>query len=166
MQSFTKHSVLIDRPIEEVFDLITTVKYWPEWHPSSLETWGQTETPAKIGDEATERVQIGAIKGEITWVVSRYNRPWLWEITATEIKLPLMSKGSTKIVYDLARSEKEVLFVRTHSYQMPTALTRFYDRVRFRNKLNTDSGHGIVRIKEMVEKILPESGLDPNPDPT
>ena len=157
MSTFTKHSIIIERPIEEVFDLITTVKYWPEWHPSSLESWGQIETPAKLGDEATERVKIGAVGGEITWVVSQYNRPWLWEITATEIKLPLMSKGTTKIVYDLAQSEKGVLFVRTHHYQMPSALTRVYDRLRFHRKLDTDSGHGIVRIKEMVEKILPAS---------
>ncbi len=28
--------VRIDGPAEQVFDLVTTTKYWPEWHPRRL----------------------------------------------------------------------------------------------------------------------------------
>jgi hypothetical protein len=27
---------IIDRPIEAVFEFVTTARYWPQWHPAAL----------------------------------------------------------------------------------------------------------------------------------
>src|SRR5262245_8578270 len=53
------NSVRIDGAVEQVFDLVTTTKYWPQWHPATVGVGGVTERPIALGDVIHERARIG-----------------------------------------------------------------------------------------------------------
>jgi len=43
------NQVTIGGPPERVFDLVTTARYWPDWHPATLAVGGVTERPMALG---------------------------------------------------------------------------------------------------------------------
>src|SRR5215510_8472373 len=69
------NTVRIDGPIEQVFDLVTTTKYWPEWHPATVGVGGVTERPVALGDVVRERALIGGRMYEGDWTVAEHVRP-------------------------------------------------------------------------------------------
>jgi hypothetical protein len=61
------HHFVADRPIDAVFDVATTARFWPEWHPATRGVEGDIGHPARLGDQITEHVTIGGIQGSGTW---------------------------------------------------------------------------------------------------
>jgi membrane-bound lytic murein transglycosylase B len=47
--------VFIHRDIADVFDLLTTPKNWPEWHPASISVAGATDHSLAIGEGVTRK---------------------------------------------------------------------------------------------------------------
>jgi hypothetical protein len=62
-------------PVEAVFDLVTTAKWWPQWHPATRSVEGDVEHPAQLGDRITEHVVIAGMEGTGTWTVVARDRP-------------------------------------------------------------------------------------------
>ena len=69
------HHFVVDRPIDAVFDVVTTARFWPEWHPATRGVEGDIEHPARLGDKITEHVTIAGIQGSGTWSVVELDRP-------------------------------------------------------------------------------------------
>ncbi len=63
------HHFVVDRPIDAVFDVVTTARFWPEWHPATRGVEGDIDHPARLGDKITEHVTIAGIQGSGTWSV-------------------------------------------------------------------------------------------------
>ena len=90
------HHFVADRPIGAVFDVVTTARYWTEWHPATRGVEGDIDHPARLGDRITEHVTIAGIEGSGTWTVVEYDRP---RHQALETEL---SVGPLRISYELA----------------------------------------------------------------
>jgi predicted ester cyclase/quinol monooxygenase YgiN/uncharacterized protein YndB with AHSA1/START domain len=69
------HEVRINGPIELVFDLVTTTRSWPQWHPATEAVSGVTDRPLALGDQVHERAVIGGRVHEGTWTVTEHVRP-------------------------------------------------------------------------------------------
>jgi Polyketide cyclase / dehydrase and lipid transport len=69
------HSFVTSRPIEAVFDIVTTARFWPQWHPATRGVDGDTDHPALLGDRIIEHVTIAGIEGTGTWTVVERERP-------------------------------------------------------------------------------------------
>lgn len=69
------HHFAVDRPIQAVFDVVTTVGLWPQWHPATRGVDGDIDHPARLGDRVTEHVTIAGIDGSGTWTVTEYDPP-------------------------------------------------------------------------------------------
>ena len=69
------HHFIVDRPIELVFDIVTTARFWPEWHPATQGVEGDIDHPARLGDRIIEHVTIAGITGTGTWTVVEYDPP-------------------------------------------------------------------------------------------
>lgn len=69
------HHFVVDRPIQAVFDVVTTVSWWPQWHPATRGVEGDIDHPARLGDRVTEHVTIAGIEGSGTWTVTEYDAP-------------------------------------------------------------------------------------------
>ncbi|MEU6198563.1 SRPBCC family protein [Streptomyces sp. NPDC047061] len=66
--------ITIDGPVEQVFDLITQVRYWPEWHILTRSVTGTVQRPFLPGDTFTEFIRTGEGTRELTWEVTEYER--------------------------------------------------------------------------------------------
>ena len=64
-----RHAIVVDRPIEAVFDVATTARHWTTWHPATVRVTGQIAAPARFGDQITEHVRIAEHEGSGTWTV-------------------------------------------------------------------------------------------------
>ena len=69
------HHVVVERPIGAVFDVVTTARYWPEWHPATRGVEGDIGHPARLGDRIVEHVTIAGIEGTGTWTVVEHDAP-------------------------------------------------------------------------------------------
>jgi hypothetical protein len=90
------HHFIADRPIDAVFDVVTTARYWTEWHPATRGVEGDVDHPARLGDRIVEHVTIAGIEGTGTWTVVEHDRP---HHLALETELAV---GRLRISYQLA----------------------------------------------------------------
>ncbi len=67
--------IRINGPLEAVFDLTTTTRYWPRWHPATTAVAGVTDRPLALGDQVREYAVIGGRAQEGTWTVAEHQRP-------------------------------------------------------------------------------------------
>lgn len=67
--------IAINGPIERVFDVVTTTRHWPQWHPATISVGGVTERPIALGDPIRERARIGARVYEGEWTVAEHEYP-------------------------------------------------------------------------------------------
>lgn len=150
-----RNSLSVRGPVDEVFDIVTTVKYWPRWFHATYEVGGQTERPARLGDEMYERVKVGLIKGAMYWIVSECDRPRRWVIDATRIAMPLgMSRGKSRICYELEQAGDEARMTRSFTYHMPNAFLRFFDWLYFARSMRAQSATGVTTLQKLVQKQL------------
>jgi Polyketide cyclase / dehydrase and lipid transport len=90
------HHFIADRPINAVFDVVTTARYWTDWHPATRGVEGDIDHPARLGDHIIEHVTIAGIEGTGTWTVVEHDRP---HHLALETELAV---GRLRISYQLA----------------------------------------------------------------
>ncbi|MEV5843561.1 SRPBCC family protein [Streptomyces sp. NPDC051985] len=64
----------INGPVEQVFDIITQVRFWPQWHVLTRAVTGTVERPFLPGDEFTEFIRTAVGSKELTWKVEAYER--------------------------------------------------------------------------------------------
>src|SRR5262249_14558369 len=69
------HHFVVDRLIDDVFAVVSTARFWPEWHPATRAVEGDIGHPARLGDQITEYVTIADIEGSGTWTVTEYSPP-------------------------------------------------------------------------------------------
>ncbi len=69
------NTISIAGPAEPVFDLVTSARFWPEWHPASRSVAGVTQRPFQLGDRIHERGQIAGVDFRVTWKVVEHVRP-------------------------------------------------------------------------------------------
>src|SRR5438046_7082022 len=69
------NTVTINGAPKAVFDLITTARLWPQWHPATKGVGGGVERPYGLGDLIHERGRIGDKDCERTWNAGEYPRP-------------------------------------------------------------------------------------------
>ena len=69
------NTVSINGAPKAVFDLITTARLWPQWHPATKGVGGVIERPYGLGDLIHERGRIGDKNFDTTWKVVEHVRP-------------------------------------------------------------------------------------------
>ncbi len=140
-------SIRIQGTLERVFDLVTTAKYWPQWHLATVAVSGQIDQPMQLGDVIRERARIGGVEGEGDWKVVNYERPRrvVLHVSGTEI-------GEVRITYGFEQHGSKVEFKRTLEFDashLPENLRQATER-----QMETDSESGLRRLKGVVEAML------------
>ena len=59
------NTIVIDGPIDRVFDEVTTTRTWPQWHPATVEVGGVIDRPIQLGDKIYEKARIGGLIFEV-----------------------------------------------------------------------------------------------------
>jgi uncharacterized protein YndB with AHSA1/START domain len=136
-----RHGFVIDRPVEAVFDLATTARYWPEWHPATLRVEGDVEHPAQLGDRITEYVNIGGLEGSGTWTVIAYQRPRRLVLAADT------AMGHLEIAYSASVDAGGTRFERALTYP---DLGETLDQI-----MEQQSATAVANLKTLLERRIP-----------
>jgi uncharacterized protein YndB with AHSA1/START domain len=144
------NSVSIAGPLEPVFDLVTSARYWSKWHPASKEVRGVTERPYRLGDVIHERVNFGGKDIVATWKVVEHKRPH---------RIVLQSQNyATRIVYTFEPKGELVQFRRDLQYD-EAELAKLVPNVgEVRKQMHNQSEEGLKRLKDLVETIVRAEG--------
>jgi uncharacterized protein YndB with AHSA1/START domain len=140
------NNIQIRRPIEQVFDFITTPANWPQWHPASASVGGNAEHSLLVGEEITENILVAGRRGEVTWLVRERSAPRRWVIDGTG-----KDGGRATITYTLTRDSDGTNFERELVYTMPNAFLAILDWLIIRSRMKADSAEALRRLKRLLE---------------
>jgi uncharacterized protein YndB with AHSA1/START domain len=140
------NSIQIRRPIEQVFDFITTPANWPQWHPASVSVGGNADHSLLPGEEVTENISVVGRPGLITWLVRERSAPHRWVIDGTG-----KDDSRATITYTLTPHPDGMTFERELVYTMPNALLAVLDWLIIRARMKTDSAEALRRLKRLLE---------------
>jgi uncharacterized protein YndB with AHSA1/START domain len=94
------HSFECYGPPAAVFDMVTTARWWPAWHPATRGVEGVVDEPSQLGDRIIEHVVIAGIEGTGTWTVVARDRP---QRLVLDADLPM---GRFRISYGFAQTTR------------------------------------------------------------
>jgi len=138
--------VTIAGQVEPVFDLVTTARFWPQWHPATEAVGGVTQRPYRLGDLISERGRIASLQFHVTWKVVDYVRP---ERVALECERP-----PARIVYSFHGPGGVTEFQRELAYEPAVFADAFSDSAELERFMYSQSQEGLSRLKNLIEEIL------------
>jgi hypothetical protein len=145
MDSVTNTIRILGQPAA-VFDLVTTTRFWPQWHPATTGVGGVTERPFLLGDRIRERAQIGARTYEGTWQVIEYDRPQRVVLRG--------ESGRIQIAYTFAAEADAVQFSRQLTYHPEDFAASVPDLSKLGALMHAQSEQALQKLKTLVEQIL------------
>lgn len=139
--------VTIERPIDMVFEYVTTPANWPKWHPASLAVRGATDHPLEVGEQVTEDFQLAGRRGTVVWTVVDRDASRNWAI---EGKVEGTDSGG-RITYTLSPTTEGTTFRRAFVYNASSLMFYLANKLKL-HKLNaTDSEEALHRLKRVLE---------------
>ncbi len=140
------NTIQISGPLEAVFDLVTTTRFWPQWHPATVGVGGVSEKPFGLGDLIRERAQIGPQTYEGTWTVIEYTRPTRVVLQGESRRIQITY--SFQVVNGATEFKRELGFYSedfSDSLADPSALEKL---------MYHQSEQALQKLKGLVETIL------------
>ena len=139
-------SIIIHKPVEQVFDFVTTANSWPQWHPSSLSVRGASDHSGVSGDQVTEEFLVAGRRGQAVWTVRERAYPQRWVIDGRVSKA-----GGGTITYTLTWQNGSTKFEREFIYHFHNVLARLLDRWLIRPRIEAESAEALRRLKQVLE---------------
>jgi uncharacterized protein YndB with AHSA1/START domain len=133
----------IQRPVEVVYDYVTTPGHWPEWHPSSLGVSGATDHSLAVGEQVTERYRVAGREGTVVWTVRAREAPRRWLIAGSIV-------GGI-VAYTLTSHDGATFFEREFVYSVPSPLLRLIDALIVRRRIQAESAEAVRRLQVRLE---------------
>jgi len=136
-------SITINRPIEDVFAVLTNVENTGKWFPGNVQEWWTSPPPHGLGSTRRARVRMGLITTENDAVATVYEPPNRAGIKGTSKNAPfevelrfLAVDGGTQVDSDIG------LFLAGPAKLFGGMFARWYGRSWDR---------GLVNLKRMME---------------
>lgn len=142
--------VRIHGPIERVFDVVTTTRFWPRWHPATISVGGVTERPIALGDVVRERAWIRERVYEGDWTVVEHARP-RWVVLSGR-------GGRIRIVYAFVPAGPATIFVRELEYHPEDFYGCAAEPAALENLMREQSEAASRNLKRLVEGLLAAGG--------
>jgi uncharacterized protein YndB with AHSA1/START domain len=136
---------------EAVFDLVTTARFWPQWHPATRAVGGVVERPYRLGDQVYERGQIGNRDFQVIWKVVEWAPPSRVVLRA--------EKPLAQITYAFQARDGATIFTRELKYKLenPAAAASATEEVD--RLMRVQSEQAVTQLKELVESILRQEAV-------
>jgi hypothetical protein len=134
-----------------VFDLVTTARFWPQWHPASRAVGGVTQRPYQGGDVIHERGEVAGIPFDVTWKVVEHIRP---------LRAVLRAEAPpARIIYTFGCPAEGIELRRELEYDEAVFRAAAPDPVALRRLLYAQSEEALRRLKQLVERVLREESV-------
>ena len=142
-QIFT--AIEIARPIDEVFEYITTPDHWPDWHTTALGVSGATNHSLLLGETVAEEVKVAGRRSQAEWTVTAREAPTRWAVEGE-----VAGGGKAVITYTLEPTATGTRFGREVVYELP-ALLALVDGLLVRPRLEGEADESLKRLKDKLE---------------
>ncbi len=146
--SHVENEIQIEGPPERVFDLVTTAKYWTEWHPATFAVSGATEQPMQLGQTIREVVNIFGVPGGVEWQVVQRERPYTLQLRGSSGPI-----ARATIRYTFQPQGESVKFTRTLEYAF-LGLGGPLDWFWIKPIMESQSAVALKNLKLLVERQL------------
>lgn len=143
-------AIEIPRPIELVYDYVTTPGNWPAWHPSSEGVFGATDHSLDVGEQVTEAFLVAGRRGKVVWTVRERARPNRWVIDGT---ITTGMGGGGTITYAFTPRGEGTYFEREFVYPMPNLLLTMLDFLILRRRVAAESDQALRQLRAAL--VLP-----------
>jgi hypothetical protein len=139
-------SIQIEGAINAVFDLMTTARFWSQWHPATTGVGGVTERPFQLGDVIREQARIGQRTHEGNWTVAEHERP--------RHVLLRMAGDRLRIQYDFVAEGGIVTLTRRLEYPPEDFAASVADPAVLERLMENQSQQALTKLKALIEAIL------------
>jgi uncharacterized protein YndB with AHSA1/START domain len=146
------NSLPIAGPPAAVFDLITTARFWPQWHPATRAVGGVTERPYGLGDRLHERGRIGERDFAVTWTVVEHVRPSR-VVLRTE-------RPPAQITYSFQAQDSATVFTRELTYRVEQSAAAATGPDALDRLMRVQSEQAVNQLQALVEKILRDEAIE------
>ena len=135
----------LSRPVEEVFDFVTTPANWPRWHPSSLGVSGAADHSLDVGEEVIEQFRVAGQYGTAVWTVRQRQAPHRWVIDGAA------ENGSrATITYTLTTADGGTAFERELVFtSLDTIPAEGHEP--FRRQVEAESAEALRRLQAVLD---------------
>ena len=138
-------AIEIARPIDEVFEYITTPAHWPAWHTTALGVSGAIDHSLLPGETVAEEVKVAGRRSQAEWTVRDREPPNRWVVEGE-----VAGGGKAVITYSLQPTATGTRFERMVDYELP-ALLSMVDGLLVRPRLEGEADESLKRLKEKLE---------------
>ena len=138
----------IDKPIDQVFNYVTSPGNWPQWHPSSLGVSGATDHSLLLGEQVTEEFLVAGRGGQAIWTVVEREAPHRWVI---EGQIVGRDSGGT-VSYTLTPRDGGTFFEREFVYPTRGLLFTLLNWLFVRRQVQRESAEAVRRLKAVLER--------------
>ncbi len=132
-------NIVIQGPIEKIFDAICVAGLWPLWHVATRAVAGVTEIPFQKGDRIYEFVRTPTGPYEVHWKITEHNRPYGAKMVADD---------GTSITYTFEEKADGIHFRRVFEFGSETGNMKprplSYDTER----------PSVANLKALVEQMI------------
>ena len=143
MPSMINKSITINRPIEDVFAVLTNVENTGKWFPGKVREWWTSPPPHGVGSTRRARVKIGPMTTENDAVVTVYEPPNRGVMKGTSKNAPFEAMFTFVPVDGGTRVDSNIeLFIRGPAKLFGGMFTRWYSK---------SWDQGLVNLKRMME---------------
>ena len=136
-------SITINRPIEDVFAVLTNVENTGKWFPGDVKEWWTSAPPHGVGSTRRARVKMGLMTTENDAVTTVYEPPHRAGLKGTSRNAPFEAMLTFEPVDGGTRVESNIdLFMRGPAKLFGGMFTRWY---------GNSWDQGLVNLKRMME---------------
>jgi len=139
-------TILIQRPVEQVFDFLTTPGNWPLWHPSSLKVTGAADHSLLVGEQVTEEFVVAGQSGTAVWTVRERQAPHYWVIDGVA-----ENGNRASIPYSLREHGGSTTFERVLEFTLLPPAFPGATLVEFARQVEAESSEALRRLKVVLE---------------
>ena len=143
MSSVISSSITINRPIEDVFAVLTNVENTGKWFPANVTEWWTSPPPHGVGSTRRARVKMGLMTVENDAVATVFEPPHRAGMKGTSKNAPFEAMLNFEPVDGGTRVETNIeLFMQGPARLFGGMFTRWYGK---------SWDQGLVNLKRMME---------------
>jgi len=136
-------SITINRPIEDVFAVLTNVENTGKWFPGNVQEWWTSPPPHGLGSTRRARVRMGLITTENDAVATVYDPPNRAGMKGTSKNAPFEAMLTFEAVDSGTRVDSNIeLFIGGPGKLFGGFFTRWYQK---------SWDQGLINLKRMME---------------
>jgi len=143
MAQSVRSSIVINRPIEDVFAALTNVENTGKWFPGNVQEWWTSGPPHGVGSTRRARVMMGLLTTENDAVATVYEPPNRAVMKGTSKNAPFEADLRFAAVEGRTRVDATIdMFLTGPAKLLGPMFIRWYDK---------SWNQGMVNLKRMME---------------